>query len=72
MKAVLTFDLSDPEDALEYKRCNAARDALGALWDIQEWLREQEKYHERDCHETRTALADMLELHGIDLGELWA
>jgi len=71
MKAVLTFDLNDHEDAMEYKQCNAARGALGALWDIQQWFRNQEKYHDKDYHEARCRISEILEDNGIDLDTLW-
>ena len=72
MKAVLRFDLSDPDDELEYKRCNAASNAFRALSDIREWFRQQEKYHDKDYHEARTAISEVLEDNCIDLDELWA
>ena len=72
MKAVLTFDLSDPDDELEYKRCNAAKNALGALSEIADWFRQQEKYLDKDYHEARCRISEVLEDNGIDLDELWA
>ena len=72
MKAVLTFDLSEPDDELEYKRCNAARGALSALSRIAEWFRTQEKYHDKDYHVERCFISEVLEDNCIDLDELWA
>ena len=72
MKAVLTFDLSDPDDELEYKRCNAASNAFRALSDIREWFRQQEKYHDKDYHEARCRISEVLEDNCIDLDELWS
>lgn len=34
MKAVLNFDLSDPSDAIEYKRVNKSLDLALALWEM--------------------------------------
>ena len=72
MKAILTFDLSDPEDALEYKRANAARNAISALYEIVQWFRQQEKYHDKDYHEARCYISEVLEDNSVDLEELWA
>ena len=72
MKAVLRFDLSDPDDELEYKRCNAASNAFRALSDIREWFRQQEKYHDKDYHVERCRISEVLEDNCIDLDELWS
>jgi len=33
-KAVLKFDLNDPDDRMEYMRCNKSLDMALALWEI--------------------------------------
>ena len=43
-KAILEFDLSNPEDANDYKRANKALSMAIALWDIDQYLRAQTKY----------------------------
>ncbi len=43
-KAILEFDLSNPDDVTDYKRVNQALDMAIALWDIDQYLRTQTKY----------------------------
>jgi len=43
-KAILEFDLSNPDDVTDYKRVNQALDMAIALWDIDQYLRAQTKY----------------------------
>jgi hypothetical protein len=43
-KAILEFDLSNPDDVNDYKRANQALDIALALWDIDQYLRAQTKY----------------------------
>jgi hypothetical protein len=33
-KATLTFDLNDPDDRMEYMRCNKSLDMALALWEL--------------------------------------
>ena len=44
MKAILEFDLSDPEDQRQYRLCNSAEDANSFIYDIGEQLRSWYKY----------------------------
>jgi len=37
-KAVLEFDLSDPEEKREYDQCLKAKDCLSVLWEFREFL----------------------------------
>jgi len=34
MKAILTYNLNDPDDAMAYKRANQSLDMAMALWEI--------------------------------------
>jgi hypothetical protein len=34
MKAILTYNLNDPDDAMAYKRANRSLDMAMALWEI--------------------------------------
>ena len=43
-KAILEFDLTNPDDVTEYKRVNKALDMAIALWDIEQYLRAETKY----------------------------
>lgn len=43
-KAILEFDLNDPDDVVEHKRAVKSLDLCLALWDIEQYLRSQTKY----------------------------
>ena len=43
-KAILEFDLTNPDDVTDYKRVNKALDMAIALWDIEQYLRAETKY----------------------------
>ena len=38
MKAILKFDLSDPDDTYEFESASNARNLRLALWDIDQYL----------------------------------
>ena len=44
MKAILEFDLSDPEDYRQYRLCNSAEDSDAFIFDIGGQLRSWYKY----------------------------
>ena len=48
MKAVLRFDLDDPDDAMAHLRCVKATEMASLLWDLQQLWR---KYKHMDVHE---------------------
>ena len=61
-KAILEFDLSNPEDANDYKRANKALSMAIALWDIDQYLRAQTKYApDSMSEETYNALSEARE-----------
>jgi len=42
-------------------------DSYFSLYDLDQWLREQVKYHDREeLHEVRKELQDIMTKHGID------
>ncbi len=55
-KATLEFDLSKPEDEEAHKRAVKSLDLVFALWDIDQYLREQIKYNESLSKEAYDAL----------------
>lgn len=55
-KAILEFDLSEPEDEEAHKRAVKSLDLVLALWDIDQYLREQVKYNESLSKEAYDAL----------------
>ena len=55
-KAILEFDLRDPEDVEVHKRVIKSLDLVLALWDIEEYLRSQTKYNDNLSKEAYDAL----------------
>lgn len=51
MKAILEFDLLDPEDRIEHQRMLKSTDMQVALWDISQRLRSKIKYAPDDMSE---------------------
>jgi hypothetical protein len=47
-KAILEFDLSDPDDRADHQKSVKATDAFLALWDISQLFRKQLKYGDLD------------------------
>ena len=69
MKALLRFDLSDPDDAREHRYCLAGRDALIALEVIDNRCRSLLK-HGEPSKETERALEEIRSLIPHELVEL--
>ena len=58
---LLKFDLDDGDDWEEYLRCVKATEMCMVLWDLDQWLREQYKYHEKEyCYEIREQLSEII------------
>ena len=55
-KATLEFDLNEPDDVEAHKRAIKSIDLVFALWDIDQYLREQVKYNESLSKEAYDAL----------------
>jgi hypothetical protein len=76
-KAILEFDLSNPDDVNDYKRTNQALDMALALWDIDQYLRAETKYNEELTQDAYDALAtarekfyQILNEHNINMDEI--
>jgi hypothetical protein len=69
MRALLRFDLSDPDDAREHRYALAGRDALIALERIDQHCRNLDKYTELS-DETAAILKDIRGMIPYDLLEL--
>jgi len=76
-KAILEFDLSNPDDTTDYKRVNKALDMAIALWDIDQYLRAETKYNEELTQDAYDALAtarekfyQILNERGINIDEI--
>ena len=59
-----------PEDEQEHLRMVKSLDMALVLWDIDNWLRAQIKYHEKDYDEVREELYRIMNEYGINLDEL--
>jgi hypothetical protein len=75
MKAILEFDLDDPDDALRHEQCLAGQRALLVIYEMDRKLRDVVKYsNDPQSAEAADRLrADMhsrLAEHGIDLEAL--
>lgn len=71
MKAILSFNLDDPEDKEKHLRCVKAADLCLTLWDFDQWLRSEIKYNEKEhLQEVRDELYSKMEEYGIDLDNL--
>jgi len=72
-KAVLEFDLSDPDDAQEHGYAIHGRDAFLVLWGLDEELRKIIKYGEHPeevielAERIRNLLQDECESHNVSL-----
>ena len=68
-KMTLTFDVSDPDEEREAKRAMKALDLALCLWDIDQELRDIEKYRQKKSF-TREAFWEILNSKGVSLDEL--
>ena len=66
----ITFEFNLPEEDSEFEACANARNLATILWDLDQWFRELQKYHDRDTitiDELRDKLREMLH----DAGMSW-
>ena len=69
MEAILKFNL--PEEAIEHLRCVKADSLYLSLWELDQYLREQIKYHEKnELQVVRDRLSGILFENGVGLDEL--
>ena len=60
-----------PEDEQECLRMIKSLDMALAIWDFDQWLRGEYKYHDKEyCYEIRQELHRCLDKHNINLDEL--
>jgi hypothetical protein len=76
-KAILEFDLNEVEDVTAHKRAVKAIDMAMALWDMDQYLRQQLKYNDKITGEVydaldkaREQLREFMNQHNVDLDEL--
>lgn len=76
-KAILEFDLTDPDDLASHMRAVKSLDLALALWDIDQHLRSKLKYDETLSQEVydsldaaREKLYEIMNSRGISLDDL--
>ena len=65
MKAFLVFNR--PDDEQEFRVASAAMDWYLTVWDLDQWLRSEIKYQEKDYQEVRNKLHEILRDKNLDL-----
>lgn len=72
MKAILEFNLDEPDDQMAHIRCIKSLDLVLAIWDFQRHIIELIKNGDgmEDITEVSQAFSEMLQEHGIKLDEL--
>ena len=66
-KAVLSFLL--PEEKVEFETATKAHDWKYAMWDLDQWLRNEIKYHDKDYQKVRDQLWEVLQDRDLNLDE---
>lgn len=77
-KAILEFDLNEPDDREEHKRMLKSLDIMLVLWDYDNYLRGQLKYNEDGLtdqqyevlEKARKEFYDILNKRGVSFDEL--
>ncbi len=67
MKATLEFTL--PEEESEFLSATHGADWQGVAWDLEQWLREGDKYKEAEevpWREVRARLYDIMQERGVE------
>mgnify|MGYP003657063643 FL=1 len=72
MKATLTFDLNDQEEADSHLRCIKAAEMAGFIWQLKNNFWRKWKHNEEDftLDNYKEALAELMDEHNINVYEL--
>ena len=79
MKAILKFDLSDPDDLIDFNQCTKANDMASVLWELclnskksftKYKVGEEEAYY-KAAYEIFDHIHDLLEQHDINIDKLF-
>lgn len=65
MKGILEFIF--PDDEQEFRVASVAMDWYFAMWDLDQWLRSEIKYQEKDYQAIRDKLHEILGERSLDL-----
>lgn len=76
-KAILEFDLSEPDDASEHMRMLKSLDILVVLWEMDQYLRTRLKYEDnisddeyKAVEAAREKLYDIMNARSVSLDDL--
>jgi len=64
----ITFEFNLPEEDSEFEACANARNLATILWDLDQWLRSEQKYNDRESipvDEIRDKLREMISEAGM-------
>jgi len=64
----ITFEFNLPEEDSEFEACANARNLATILWDVDQWLRSEQKYNDRESipvDELRDKLREMISEAGM-------
>jgi hypothetical protein len=64
MKAILEFQL--PEDNQEFELATKASKMYSTLWELDQWLRVEIKYKDKELDEVRDKLREIMNDNRID------
>ena len=72
MKAILEFDLDNPDDVTSHLRCIKSADMAGFIWELQHNFWRKWKHDESDLtlESYREAMCNLIEEHNINIDEL--
>lgn len=70
MKAVLKFDLSEPDDAMDHLRCVKSMDLALVIWEFYYNKRRDLEDKNANVDEVFKAFSDLLDEHNVIIDEL--
>jgi len=72
MKAILEFDLENPEDRMSHLRCVKSSDMAGFIWELKHNFWRKWKHDETDfnLYNYKEALYELMEEYDINSDEL--
>lgn len=71
MIATLRFNTDIADEQAEFDRACAAPALCSILSDLDEWMRQETEYGNKDYSYAREKLAELMSDNGIDLARLW-
>jgi hypothetical protein len=69
-KAIIEFDLNDPEDVKAHLRCVKSTSMAVTLWDIDQHLRNESRKEDNVAEKLREEIREIMSDNGINIDEL--